>query len=75
MSQTDDLLKLLRERGADGVTALDALREIGSFRLAARIMELRRADYDIDTEDVTLPNGKRIARYVLRESSQMALRL
>lgn len=63
MSQTDRLLELLRRKGPDGVTALEALEAIGSFRLAARVADLREAGFIIDTEMVTLPNGKRIARY------------
>ncbi len=65
-------LDLLREY-PDGITALDALDTIGSFRLGARVFELREAGYTIDSEYVTTRSKKRIVRYVLREQPvQMA---
>jgi len=66
MTQTDMILRLLTER-PEGITAMDALREAGSFRLAARIADLRAAGNRIDSEMVTLDNGKRVARYRLVE--------
>jgi hypothetical protein len=63
-TQTDAILRLLVER-PEGITALDALRECGSFRLAARIADLRAAGNDIQSEMVTLDSGKRVARYRL----------
>jgi hypothetical protein len=47
MTQTAALLDLLRRNGEDGCTALQALREIGSFRLAARVWELRDAGHHL----------------------------
>lgn len=64
-TQTAAILDLLRARGPAGLTALDALREVGSFRLAARILDLHSAGYAISSQIETLPNGKRIARYRL----------
>lgn len=52
------------ERG-ESITALDALRLYGCLRLAARIKELRRAGILIYAQMITLPNGKRIARYAM----------
>ena len=63
-SQTDAILRLLTER-PEGITALDALREAGSLRLAARIADLRAAGNDISAEMVTTDSGKRVARYRL----------
>ena len=51
MTQTDAILRLLTER-PEGITALDALREAGSLRLAARIADLRAAGNDIRSEMV-----------------------
>lgn len=62
MTQTDVILRLLHDN-PEGITAMDALREAGSLRLAARIADLRAAGNDIRSEMVTLPNGKRVARY------------
>ena len=64
-TQTDAILRLLRDR-PEGITSLDALRECGSFRLAARIADLRFRGHDIQSEMVNV-NGKRVARYRLTE--------
>lgn len=64
MTQTDAIFRMLRDR-PEGITALDALNECGSFRLAARISDLRDDGHDIRTVTETTPHGKRIARYVL----------
>ena len=61
--QTIAILDMLHEY-RDGITALDALRDAGCLRLAARIADLRAAGYDITSTMVTV-NGKRIARYTL----------
>lgn len=65
MSQAAEVLDLLRSRGDRGITAVEALELVGSFRLAARIADLRRAGYAISSTPVETPTGKRIARYVL----------
>lgn len=67
-TQTDSVLALLRSRGETGLTPMEALNEVGSLRLAARIAdakELIRDDEEIVTERETR-NGKTFARYVLR---------
>ncbi len=46
------------------ITPLDALRDYGCFRLAARIDELRRQGYCITTE-FAHRNGKKYASYRL----------
>lgn len=66
MTQTEAILRLLRQR-PHGITSLEALQEVGSFRLAARIWDLRQAGYRITSEAVTLPNGKVVDRYRLEE--------
>jgi hypothetical protein len=70
MSQADDLLSMLRDRGEVGVTPLDALAELRIYRLAARISDLRAAGHDIETRHDYDPHTERRrpeARYVLRE--------
>lgn len=64
MSQCSDILNHLKTVGP--LTALDALDLYGCFRLASRINDLRQAGNDIETTDVTLPNGKTIAQYSLK---------
>lgn len=53
-----------------GLTAAQALRLFGCFRLAARIAELRRAGHAIDSEMVEAKRSDgsavRVARYSLR---------
>lgn len=66
-AQTRLLLALLRQRGEHGITPIAALREIGSFRLGARIWELRAAGHIIETHRVRTDSGALIARYVLVE--------
>lgn len=77
MSQRDEILNFLISQGSAGVTPLQAQREVGTMRLAARIEELRRQGYVITTYEFTTAGGKRVARYVLRhpEPVQMALEL
>ena len=62
------ILLYMKEHGS--ITALDAMREFGCMRLAARISDLREKGYDIETFDEWSQNrygGKiRYARYFLR---------
>jgi hypothetical protein len=44
---------------------LDALELFGCFRLAARIHELRRDNWQINERTVETASGKRIAEYSL----------
>lgn len=60
-NQTSMLLAYLREHIT--ITALEALDVIGTMRLAALVFNLREKGYDIRTEKITVPSGKRIALY------------
>jgi len=72
MSQQAQVLALLRDRGERGLTSLEALREVGTMRLAHHIHVLRNEGYDIRTHDEK--NGRtRYARYVLREEPTLWL--
>lgn len=66
---TARVLDLLRAN-PKGVTALTALDQAGSFRLGARVFELRAEGYSIDREWVETYSGKRIASYVLHEQPE-----
>lgn len=59
MTQTQELLHLLRERPA-GITPMEALVEIGTMRLAARVYDLRAEGHAI--EDETVPVRARNGR-------------
>lgn len=48
MKQTDRILQYMRAKGS--ITALDAMKEFGCMRLAARIRDLRSDGYDIRSE-------------------------
>lgn len=54
------------------LSPLDALNELGCFRLAARIDELRKAGLDIETV-IERRGRKRYARYRLRGPTQREL--
>ena len=66
MSQEVEILRKL-ESGAT-LTPLDALREFGCFRLAARCLELKRAGHDIETIRIQTPNGASVAGYRLKRT-------
>jgi hypothetical protein len=73
MTQKDIILELLRWNGAAGITALDAL-EIGCFRLAARIADLRADGYEITSTMELTRTAKRIARYrIVEQAEQLTL--
>ncbi len=73
MTQKDIILELLRWNGAAGITALDAL-EIGCFRLAARIADLRADGYEITSTMEQTRTAKRIARYrIVEQAEQLTL--
>ena len=76
MTQNDAILEMLRDRGEFGITAAEALYEVGSFRLAARIADLRAAGHEITSTLEETPSGKHIARYRLQEKpAQLGLSL
>ena len=68
-SQTDMIHEHLL--AGNSITPVDALREFGCFRLAARIDDLRGRGVDIETI-TEKKNGKKYARYALRGQLQMA---
>lgn len=67
-TQTTQLIDLLRAHPG-GITPLEALRAIGSLRLAARVYDARALiadDEEIVTERISR-NGKTFALYRLRK--------
>lgn len=69
MTQTLLILRYLQDFGA--ITPLDAMREFGCMRLAARISDLRAAGFKISREMKTMENryGNRVtyAEYRLED--------
>ena len=62
-SQKNRILTYIQTHGS--ITPLEALEHIGSFRLSARIMELKADGHQIENENAT--GDERFARYVLRK--------
>jgi hypothetical protein len=62
-SQCERILEALK--AGRRLNPLVSLNEFGCFRLGGRIFDLKKQGYDIKSEMVTLPNGKRVARYSL----------
>ena len=60
----EQMIVLDLEKGKN-ITALDALQNYGSLRLAARILDIKNAGYNVDKKMVK-KNGKSFASYYLR---------
>lgn len=60
-SQDDRILQFLQ--AGNTLTPLEALDRFGCFRLGARIWELKRQGWLIESEIVEADGGKRVARY------------
>jgi hypothetical protein len=69
MTQTETILAHLQAGGS--ITPIDALREYGVFRLAARINDLREAGHDVQTLCET-DGKKKWARYSLKRAAAYA---
>ena len=67
MSQEDMTLEALQK---GDLTAIDALKKFGCFRLAARIYRLKQAGHNIEKRMQRLNNGKNIAVYSLEKVSK-----
>ena len=70
MSQGREILNAMRQ--GNEITALDALRDFGCFRLAARIYDLKQDGYQIIDRQVTLQSGKVVTGYRM-DTGQMVL--
>ena len=66
-TQAEMILDYIEEFGS--ITPLEAIRDIGCYRLASRVSDLRKKGYPIKTKMVSVPNrygGKsNVARYSL----------
>lgn len=69
-SQGDQVLARLRLNGSRGLSPLEALNDLGVFRLAARVHELRLEGHLIIAHTAR-SNGKSFSRYVLEEQMTM----
>ena len=66
--QNRAILLFLESGGS--LSTIDALEKFGSFRLSARIKDLRNQGYNIKTEKFKTPNGKTVARYFIPQKIQ-----
>lgn len=68
-TQCDRILSYINEQGS--ITQLEALKELGCFRLASRINDLKRKGYNIRKDMITVKNRYdepvKVARYALAE--------
>jgi len=67
MTQVDAILTHLQTVGP--ITPIDALRDYGCFRLAARIADIRKMGITVETEIVDA-GDKRFAKYSIAEETQ-----
>ena len=63
VSQSDAILEHLKS--GKSINPIEALNLYGCFRLGARILDLRREGYEIETETVHT-NGKHFAKYRMK---------
>ena len=61
MTQCETLLQALK-RG-ERLTVLSALTDYGVYALSQRVGELKRQGWQIESEMISLPSGKRVAQY------------
>ena len=61
---------LLYLESGGSLSTIDALEKFGSFRLSARINDLRNQGHNIRTEKFKTPNGKTVARYFIPKKIQ-----
>jgi len=68
MESTDSQNALIKGWLLNGhsLTQMEAITQFGCLRLAARIANLRDKGFNVETDMVTLENGKRVARYFVK---------
>ena len=66
-TQNSRILQHLLEHRS--ITPIQALEKFGCFRLGARIFELRKEGFHIDTKHVDNGKGNKFAKYTLIHSS------
>ena len=62
-SQTERILEWMLQ--GHPITPIDALDRFGSFRLGARIAEIKAKGYLVYSEFITTPSGKKVKQYHL----------
>jgi hypothetical protein len=67
-TQTQRVLSYIREFGS--ITAIEAVRDLGVMRLAARVSDLKKAGYDIISEQQAVRNRFGETCYVAKYSER-----
>ena len=62
-SQKANILAYLLE--GNPITSLEALDRFGSLRLGARIADIKKEGYPVESKFVTTKNGKRVKAYYI----------
>lgn len=57
-----DILRAAFDAGRE-LTFLESVQEYGILALSQRCTDLRREGYPVESEMISLPNGKHVARY------------
>lgn len=70
MSQSDEIIDYLKS--GQSLTSLDALYKFRVMRLAARIEQLRKQGYQIETE-IVKSDGKKWAKYYIPKPKQIEM--
>lgn len=68
MTQAEQILQYLKQ--GNRITPVDALQKFGCFRLGARIWDLKKQGYNIQTHFVT-KNNKTYAEYYMPQEKQL----
>ena len=69
--QTQNGKILLHLLEGNSITPIEALKKFGCFRLGARIFELRKQGFIIDTIQVDNGKGNKFAKYTLIHNEPM----
>ena len=70
-SQSKHILDWLKTH--EGITAIEALREFGCFRLAARVYDLRAKGHKIKSMKAHTKAGAEIAFYTMKNVTEVRL--
>ncbi len=74
MSESQNVAILAHLEAGASLTPLEALEMFGCFRLGARVHELRRRGWIIESHLIRTQTGKRVASYSLESERDRAMR-
>lgn len=65
-TQVQQILDYLLSGGK--ITPLEALEKFGSFRLGARIADIKEMGYEIESKFISTPTQKKVKQYWLKQA-------